>query len=311
MCCINHRIMRRRLFFKVCSLVFGFGLILPAFHADANQLGLNHFRPIPVCKKRLARDLKQNSRISRPPPAAALPYYQRAVSTDERNIQRMQLHSVVQGAPITKAQASELLDRAVRTLGVDFRLAWSSTSTRIEYKKGKPVTVNRGLVQLPGMTLDGLALILAHEAAHSMWKDESRADYWASRKGLRKLWGKAGYNKRRALHAGVSALKSQFSGIFDLNNLDHHTIEINGSGYPTLQSRWDIYKRGTLGHKRPRVGRRQKETSPEFLTTKNAAAYLGISERDLLGRVKKRTGPVAIQLKEGTRFLKEDLDKFL
>ena len=196
-------------------------------------------------------------------------------------------------------------------LGVDIRLQWSSDSCAIYYEKGKPVTVPRGLVQHPGMTVDGLALILAHESAHARGKHlEADADYWAARYGLRKLWGKEGFSRERALQAAQSALEAQCSEEFNVNCCKQK-IEINATGYPTVQSRWNIYKAGIRKRTKPPTGKRARSGMLVLLSRTEAAAYLGVYERWFMRRAKTGNGPVEINFGGQVQYIKDDLDRFL
>ena len=202
------------------------------------------------------------------------------------------------------------MERARDRLGVDFRLKWSSNSSAIYYDKSKPVSVPRGLVQRPGMTTDGLALILAHESAHARGQHhEADADYWAARHGLRKLWGKQGFSRGRALRAAHSALRAQFSEEFNVN-CRKQKIELNATGYPTVQSRWNIFKAGILKRTKPPVGRRIKPGKAVLLTRAEAAAYLGVSEGWFSRRADTNKGPVEINVGGQVKYVKDDLDRF-
>ena len=211
---------------------------------------------------------------------------------------------------ISHQQAKHLVERVRDRLGVDIRLRWSSNSSVISYEKGQPVTVPRGLVQHPGMTADGLALILAHESAHARGKQiEADADYWAARHGLRKLWGKEGFSRDRALRAAQSALECQFSEAFNVN-CRQQKIEINATGYPTVQSRWIIYKAGILKRSRPPLGKRARSGKVVLLSRAEAAAYLGVYERWFTRRARTGNGPVEINFGGQVRYIKDDLDRF-
>jgi hypothetical protein len=232
----------------------------------------------------------------------------------ERGLERIDFQSVLHSPTVTDDEASRLVTRARRKLGVDFRLEWENPSQAIFHVKGKPIVVPRGLVQAAGMTADGLALILAHEAAHAKGHGrEGPADYWAVRRGLRELWGKTAFSgsaPRRPLLAAFSALRSQFTEDFEVRAPGRPEIVVQATGYPTLQSRWEIFKAGIVGRNMPRVTRREPEGEPELLTLPEAATYLGVSTRWLKRQAGAPGGPIQINMNGGPQFDKDNLDQF-
>ena len=211
---------------------------------------------------------------------------------------------------ISHEQAKTLVESVRDRLKVDIRLRWSSNSSAIYYEKGKPVKVPRGLVQHPGMTTDGLALILVHESAHARGKHlEADADYWAARHGLRRLWGKEGFSRDRALKAAQAALRSQFSEEFSVN-CRKQKIEINATGYPTVQSRWNIFKAGILKRTKPPTGQRARPGKLVLFSRREAAAYLGVNEHWFTLWARTGNGPVEINFVGKARYIKDDLDRF-
>lgn len=207
-------------------------------------------------------------------------------------------------------QAKALVESVRDRLDVDIRLLWSSNSSAIYYEKGKPVKVPRGLVQHPGMTADGLALILAHESAHARGKHhEADADYWAARHGLRRLWGKEGFTRHRALKAAQAVLTSQFSERFNIN-CRKQKVELNATGYPTVQSRWNIFKAGILKRTKPTIGKRPRSGRVVLLSRAAAATYLGVYEHWFKLWVSTGNGPVEINFGGKVRYIKDDLDRF-
>ena len=229
----------------------------------------------------------------------------------EKQLARIDYSQACKTKALTKRSAACVVARARKKLRADFQLAWDSESTSIWHDKGKPITVPRGLVERPGLTADGLALILAHEAAHARGrKRESHADYWAAKTGLRKLWGK-GYNQPRAMVAAYSALRSLYDNErFDARQTSRQGIELNATGYPTLQSRWTIYKTGTLKQRHPRVIKRQKESAPNLMSIAEAARYLALSPAELARKSQLPDGPMQLKLGGPVQYLKEDLDRF-
>ncbi len=212
---------------------------------------------------------------------------------------------------ISREQANTLVDTARNRLNVDIRLLWSSSSSAIYYETGEPVTVPRGLVQHPGMTADGLALILAHESAHARGKrHEPDADYWAARHGLRRLWGKEGFSRYRALRAAHAVLTSQFTETFNIN-CRKQMIELNATGYPTVQSRWNIFKAGILKRTKPAMGNRPGSGTVVLLSRASAAAYLGVDVRWFRFWVVTGSGPVELNFGGRERYIRDDLDHFL
>jgi len=217
--------------------------------------------------------------------------------------------SVLRAPRLTKAQASVVVKHASKRLGVDFRLKWDSNSKSIWYDKGKPTTVPRGMVRQRGMTADGLALILAHETGHDRGKrKEADADYWAARHGLRKLWGRKGFTKKRALEAAYSVLTSQFSQPFNVKSRKRK-IELHATGYPTVQSRWDLYKAGIDKRKKPKVGKRGKTGEIVMFSPREAARYLGVSSTWLKQKTGKKGGPVQVDFGGKQQYIKADLDR--
>ena len=163
---------------------------------------------------------------------------------------------------MTREEALDVCSRASARLGFPFVLDWESRSSRIEVdpKEATEVVVPGGLVREPGITPDALALILAHERGHRLLrtKNEARADYWAARYGVRMLWPEAAHGE--LLERGFLAAYAVccFVGQDTVQPLrlltddsPHVTIQI--SGYPTLQSRWELFKAGLLGRDMPPV----------------------------------------------------------
>jgi hypothetical protein len=228
----------------------------------------------------------------------------------ERALQSIDFQTIFRRPPPTARQTKRLLTRVGRTLDADFRLDWNSASDVIAYQKGKPIVVPRGLVQSPGMTLDGLTLILAHEAEHRHGhRSEARADYGAVRHGLRVLWGNkafAGRAPRRPLLAVYSALRSQFDDDLDLSPA-RPPLVIQPTGYPTVQSRWEIMEAAVAGCDLPRLPKRQPDVEPELLGPKEAASYLGISVKRLRELAKSPGGPLELDF-NGLHYEKSDLD---
>ena len=228
----------------------------------------------------------------------------------ERALQSIDFQTIFRSPPVTARQAKRLLARVGRTLDADFRLDWNSPSGAISYQRGQPIVVPRGLVQSPGMTIDGLTLILAHEAEHRHGhRSEARADYGAVRHGLRALWGEnafAGRAPKRPLLAVYSALQSQFGKSLDLS-LARPNIVIEPTGYPTVQSRWEIMEAAVAGCGLPALPKRLPDGEPELLGPTEAARYLGLSVKRLRQLARTPGGPVELDF-NGLHYEKSDLD---
>jgi len=206
-------------------------------------------------------------------------------------------------------RATKVVLLARQKLGVDFRIDWQSSATSMWHHEGRPITVPGAMLRTRALTADGLALMLAHEAAHARGiKDEASADFWAARRGLRKLLG-AKYARKRALEAAYSALKSQAVGDFDTANVSRE-LHINGSGYPTPQSRWNLYVSGIYAREMPAVTRRDQAGEPTFVTEEQAALLLGVSQAWLAQRATQPGGPATMHTSEGLRYVVEDLEHF-
>ncbi|MBW2732052.1 MAG: hypothetical protein JRH20_06630, partial [Deltaproteobacteria bacterium] len=145
---------------------------------------------------------------------------------------------------LTRAQVRQVVHKARQRFGVKFRIDWQSKSSWIGHDAGKAITVSRQVAQAPGLSIDALSLLLAHEAAHARGiRSEPKADYWAARHGLRKLWGKRWLsppNVERGLEAAYVLLRTKYRKPFDARPLERKTIDLHATGYPTLQSRWDL-----------------------------------------------------------------------
>ena len=164
--------------------------------------------------------------------------------------------------PMTMEEALAVCSHASRQLGFPFVLDWAADSTRIEVdaKHATEVVVPGGVVRTPGMTPDALALILAHERGHRLLesKNEARADYWAARYGARMLWPEASHDV--LLERGFLAAYAVccFVGQDSTQSLllltdDNPHVTVQLSGYPTLQSRWELFKAGLLAREMPPV----------------------------------------------------------
>jgi hypothetical protein len=227
-------------------------------------------------------------------------------------LKRLPFSSALQQRPPTRRQAEKAVAAASRALGVNFRLDWGNPSRCIAYHRGQAVEVPRGLVQAPGMSLDGVSLVLAHEAGHAKGKrSELAADYWASHRGLAILWGEKtlnGRNQDRALLASYSALRAlEPETPFDVTSRKR-TVDLDATGYPVVQSRWNIYKAGVRGRPIPKVGSRMPEGKPTLMSLADAARYLDMTPRALAGWSRRKGGPVVINDLNGRWYLEDNLD---
>lgn len=215
---------------------------------------------------------------------------------------------------LSRLEVGALLRRASRRLGVQFVADWGSGSTRIEAHAGVArVSVPGGLLRTKGLSLDGLALILAHEAAHVQGaKDECQADDWAVREGLPKLWGRPhAADPRRALYAAYSALHDQ---IGDEHPLDPtrsppDVLPVYPTSYAPLQARFAIYQRGILGLPPPTLLRRSEE-EPGLIDTTAAAQLLEVSPGVLDNLADRPKAPRSADAPGARVWLQDDLAAF-
>lgn len=168
----------------------------------------------------------------------------------------------LQRPTMSQAEAQALCDLATQRLGFPFVLDWATDSQRIEVdvKRATHVRVPGGLARAPGMTPDALALIMAHERGHRVLrsKNEARADYWSARYGARKLWPDLPPEElRRKCFLAAYAVLAYVGGTetepLQLLTGDKPTVVMKMSGYPTLQSRWELFKAGILERPMPPV----------------------------------------------------------
>lgn len=215
---------------------------------------------------------------------------------------------------LSRLEVGALLRRASRRLGVQFVADWGSGSTRIEAHAGVArVSVPGGLLRTKGLSLDGLALILADEAAHVQGaKDECQADDWAVREGLPKLWGRPhAADPRRALYAAYSALHDQ---IGDEHPLDPtrsppDVLPVYPTSYAPLQARFAIYQRGILGLPPPTLLRRS-EGEPGLIDTTAAAQLLEVSPGVLDNLADRPKAPRSADAPGARVWLQDDLAAF-
>lgn len=156
---------------------------------------------------------------------------------------------------------------------------------------------NGGEIRSQKINLDQLSLILCHEMGHLLGEGakitnhgvtatagEGEADYFATFKGLKKLWaGQKGITleesglpqkEKHALtdrlkqkgvdpksESGMMAIRMATAGYFVLTKLNGHDVSFAGfdnnivkktiTDYPTAQSRLDTYIAGALNYNRP------------------------------------------------------------
>lgn len=211
--------------------------------------------------------------------------------------------------PLARPEVSDLFRKATRRLGVQFVADWGSRSTRVEASPGaQVVSVPGGLLRTRGLSLDGLALILAHETAHVRGaKDECAADDWAAREGLPRLWGKShAADPRRGLFAAYSALHDQIGEEHPLHptRTPPEELPVYPTSYAPLQARFALYQRAILGLPPPKLLRRAEE-EPRLAPSEQAAQILEASEATLLSLVDRPRTP-RNALWDGVRVWNED-----
>ena len=220
--------------------------------------------------------------------------------------------AIESSAPPSAQAAQALTILATQTWSVPFLLDTGSEAGSIWYHN-LPIIVPLGLVKAPAMTLDGLALILAHEAAHAHGiACEAHADYWAARHGLPALWRRTRRSaraERRGQLAAYSALRSQFAEPFDPARQDQ-VIELYATGHPTVQSRWTLFCAGFQGLEMPPIGRREPNSAPVLFSREEAIAFLGLSEGGFRQLLERPAAPVVLRLPGGERYIKDDLERF-
>lgn len=166
--------------------------------------------------------------------------------------------------PITHARAVELCLDFSEKLGFPVRLDWEASTTRLEIdaERATELVVPGGVVRAPGITEDALGLMVSHEVGHRTLRtrDESRADYWAARHGLRMLWPSDDRTAfaNRAIDAALTTL--MFCGQGTNESLDAsapvpESVRIPLGGYPTLQDRYSLYRAGIDAAPMPKVVR--------------------------------------------------------
>jgi hypothetical protein len=213
---------------------------------------------------------------------------------------------------LTRVQASVVVRQVSTKLRVRLHLQWKAREVGIWRVGGeRSVNVPGGLVRAKKLTADGLTLILAHEAAHLKGApNEAEADYWAARHGLRLIWGDealADGLSSRAVRAAYSALRALAAPHQQFRvRPPGRSIELLPTGYPTMQSRWDIYMLGFLGRELPRPRRakpwRPGDDYPNLVSPERAAKLLGVSMRALLAMSTRPHGPVPLYLNGEIRF---------
>lgn len=235
---------------------------------------------------------------------------QRTQSTSLADSRSINYRKETASPGLSRMASMQAVRSARKKLGVDFQLNWTSTTNSIRHFEGHPIEVPGGMLRSRGLTLDGLFLILAHEAAHAKgFRREAKADFWAAKKGLRVLWGKD-FQPKRALRAAYSALMSQSIDGFKTGVAWNRKLHIDASGYPTPQSRWNLYRRAAYGASMPPVTKRDPAVAPTFLNPLQASQVLGVSEAWLSKRAGEAGGPSRIKTDEGPRYMLSDLEHF-
>ncbi|MBX7113579.1 MAG: hypothetical protein K1X64_04525 [Myxococcaceae bacterium] len=170
-------------------------------------------------------------------------------------LNQMDFSSVRAARPLTRGEAERLAAEWSKKFKASISVDWENPAIGMSVSPSRPVSIPRGLIEYPGITADGLALLVSHEMAHVRGiMDEAAADDYAARHGLRLLWGDAAFAKgipERAFKAAYSVLL-KWSQLAD-NAFSVVTAEpvrlVNerGTEYLSLQSRWDVFREGFMG----------------------------------------------------------------
>lgn len=176
-----------------------------------------------------------------------------------QRLAKMDFSSVRAAKPLTREQVERLAAEWSEKLRATITVDWTNPATGMAVHPSRgSISIPRGLVEHPGVTADGLALLVSHEAAHShgIW-DEAAADDYAVRHGLRALWGQEAFSKAFP----ERAFRAAFSASLKLNQLAENAFSVvtqepvrfteNNQGYLTPQSRWDIFREGIMGRRTP------------------------------------------------------------
>lgn len=174
-----------------------------------------------------------------------------------RRMAALPFSSVLAKRTLTRAQAEALFRQLSERIQIPIHLDWDDPSAGVwvDHKAGDSIEIPGGLVRTPGVYEDTLALIIGHELSHleGRHKDEARADYEATRSNLARLLGPlapAAFFERAMLAAYSLILflsPEQPDASLRLRSADAPPLRMNLSGYPTLQSRWDLMKAGIIG----------------------------------------------------------------
>lgn len=199
----------------------------------------------------------QRSGLLRVRLAAAEPGAKEADTATTRRMAELPFSSVLARRTLTRAQAEALFRQLSERVQIPIHLAWDDPSTGVwvDALHGDSITIPGGLVRSPGVYEDTLALIVGHELSHleGRHKDEARADYESTREYLRRLLGPLAPEAyfERALLAAYSLIlllsPEQPDASLRLRSDDAPPLRMNLSGYPSLQSRWDLMKAGVIG----------------------------------------------------------------
>ncbi len=172
---------------------------------------------------------------------------------------KMDFSSVRDAKPLTKENVERLAVEWSQKLHADVTVDWNNPATGMAVHPSRGnISIPRGLIEYPGLTADGLALLVSHEAAHAhgIW-NEAAADDYAVRHGLRALWGADAFSgpfPERAFRAAFSAslkLSQLNENAFSVVTQEPVRFTENSQGYLVPQSRWDIFREGIMGRKTP------------------------------------------------------------
>jgi hypothetical protein len=186
---------------------------------------------------------------------------------------------------MSKPETERLLRRLSKKLAAAIVLDWADDGTSISAQRdSKSLTVAGGLFRSAELSEDARSLMLCRGAAHlGRHHDEAQADFWATRHGLRLIWGEDARSDRfieracRAVHLALTFERSEDK--LDPSLPDLSNAELLAGGPRSLRARWQISKAGILGKKSPFAAAPSSDDRPrDSIDRRELAAALGAPE---------------------------------